>query len=80
MRISNFKLFEDSADYSPGEHAAQLAKRHKMNMERFKAAQERGDNYSIKLYELRLKLDDYDKKKMEIRTAIQKLKQQYEKI
>jgi predicted ATP-grasp superfamily ATP-dependent carboligase len=51
-----------------------------MNLERFKAAQERGDNYSIKLYELRLKLDDLDKKKMEIRTAIQKLKQQYEKI
>jgi hypothetical protein len=80
MRLPNFKLFEDNADYSPGEHAAQLATRHKMNLERFKAAQERGDNYSIKLYELRLKLDDLDKKKMEIRTAIQKLKQQYEKI
>lgn len=85
MRLPKFNIFEaevkeDSADYKPGEHAAQLARRRKMDTERYKAAQDRGDNYAIKLYELRLKLDDIDMEKMKVRTAIQKLKQQFKKI
>ena len=85
MRLPNFNIFEaeikeDSAAYNPGQHAAQLARRKKQDTERYKAAQERGDNYAIKLYELRLKLDDIDMEKMKVRAAIQKLKQQFKKI
>tara|TARA_R110002060_G_scaffold36175_4_gene47108 strand:+ start:241 stop:483 length:243 start_codon:yes stop_codon:yes gene_type:complete len=80
MKIPKFKLFEDNADYNPSEHAKQLQERAKMNKTRYKAAQERGDNYGIALYTLKMKLDDYDMEKMKVRTAIQKLKMQYKKI
>tara|TARA_R100001530_G_C4212015_1_gene127685 strand:+ start:113 stop:355 length:243 start_codon:yes stop_codon:yes gene_type:complete len=80
MRLPNFKLFEDNADFSPSERAKQLAERNKMNLARYKAAQERGDNYGIKYYELRLQLDKIDKEKMKVRSAILKLKQQYKKV
>jgi hypothetical protein len=85
MRLPKFHIFEakvkeDSATYNPSEHAAQLARRKKQDTERYKAAQERGDNYAIKYYELRLKLDDIDVEKMKTRAAIQKLKQQFKRI
>ena len=80
MNIPTFKLFEDNADYNPQEHAKQLQERAKMNLERYKAAQKRGDNYGIALYKLKMQLDDLDMEKMKVRTAIQKLKIQYKKI
>jgi DNA/RNA-binding domain of Phe-tRNA-synthetase-like protein len=85
MRLPRFNIFEakikeDSATYNPSEHAAQLARRKKQDTERYKAAQERGDNYAIKYYELRLKLDDIDVEKMKTRAAIQQLKKKFKRI
>ena len=56
-----------------------LKRREEQNIQRFRAAQERGDNYAIKLYELRIKMDAIDKKKIEINTAISQLKKKFGK-
>ena len=80
MRLPNFKLFEDNSNYNPNEHAAQLKKRNDQNLQRFRAAQDRGDNYGIALYKFKLELDKLDMEKMKIRTSILKLKQQYKKV
>ena len=80
MRLPNFKLFEDNSNYNPNEHAAQLKKRNDQNLQRFRAAQDRGDNYSIALYKFKLELDKLDMEKMKVRTSILKLKQQYKKV
>ncbi len=78
-KFENFGIEESNADYNPSEHAQQLARRKKQNLQRYKAAQERGDNYAIKLYELKLKLDDIDMEKMKVRAAIKKVKEQFKK-
>ena len=85
MRLPKFNLFEtqikeDNAEYNPSEHAAQLARRKKQDLQRYKAAQERNDVYAKSLYELKLKLDDIDIEKMKVRAAILKLKTQYKKV
>jgi|3_EtaG_2_1085321.scaffolds.fasta_scaffold228662_2 hypothetical protein len=85
MRLPKFNLFEaaikeDNKEYDPSAHAKQLKERAEMNLRRYRAAQDRGDNYGIKYYELRIKLDDLDMEKMKIRTAIQQLKQKFKKI
>ncbi len=73
-------LNEDNSDFKQGIKIDELKRRHKMNIERYRAAQERGSNYHIKLYELRLKLDNHDFEKMKIRSAIKNLKKQHNKL
>lgn len=56
-----------------------LKKREEMNLQRFRAAQDRKDNYSIELYQLRIKMDKIDREKLKLQIAIQDLKKQFGK-
>lgn len=78
--FEKFNLSEDHGNFIEGTKADEIHRRHKMNIKRFRSAQERGDNYNIKFYELRLKLDAHDLEKMKIRTAIKSLKKQWKKL
>lgn len=78
--ILTFKLFEDNAEYNAGEHRQQLKRREMQNIQRYKDAQERQDNYAIKYYEFRMKLDDLDAEKAKIRYQIQNLKKKFGKL
>jgi hypothetical protein len=83
MRLEeNFENFlnEDNSDFKQGIKIDELKRRHEMNLKRYRAAQERGSNYHIKLYELRLKLDNHDFEKMKIRSAIKNLKKKHDKL
>ena len=78
--IPPFELFEDNKEYNAGEHRQQLKQREMQNIERYKAAQERNDNYAIKYYEFRMKLDDLDAEKSKIRNQIFLLKKKFGKL
>lgn len=67
-------------EYKPGDHAERLKRREKQNIERYRAAQDRGDNYAIALYELRIKLDKIDLEKIKVLKAIDDLKRKFDKI
>jgi len=69
-------LNEDS-DYecNPSEAARRLKDREKENIQRYRAAQDRGDNYAIELYELKIKMDKIDLEGLKVQTAIHQLKQ-----
>ena len=78
--IPNFNIFESTKDYNPGEKMRQLKRREFQNIERYKAAQKRGDNYAIKYYEFRMKLDKLDIEKAKIFKEIQSLKKKFKKF
>jgi hypothetical protein len=78
--IPPFQLFEDNRDYNAGEQRQQLKRREMQNIERYKAAQERNDNYAIKYYEFRMKLDDLDAEKSKLRNQIFLLKKKFGKL
>lgn len=69
----------DEYEYDPKSHAERLDRREEQNLQRYRAAQDRGDNYAIALYELRIKLDKIDKEKLKVLTAIDKLKEKFNK-
>lgn len=79
-RIPKFMIFESTEDYSPAEKMQQLKRREIQNKERYRAAQERGDNYGIKYYEFRMKLDKLDAEKAKIRKEMQSLKKKFGKF
>lgn len=66
-------------EYDPAAHAERLKRREKQNIERYRAAQDRGDNYAISLYELRIKMDKIDLERLKVLTAISDLKKKYGK-
>jgi hypothetical protein len=72
--IQSFALFEDNKEYNAGEHRQQLKRREIQNNQRYKDAQDRNDNYAIKYYEFRMKLDDLDAEKSKLRNQIFLLK------
>jgi hypothetical protein len=78
MSITNFKDFNinEASDYefNPSEAARRLKDREKENIQRYRAAQEREDNYAIALYQLRIKLDKMDLERLKVQTAIHDLK------
>jgi hypothetical protein len=67
-------------EYDPAAHAERLKRREKQNIERYRAAQDREDNYGITLYELKIKLDKIDLEKLKVLTAINDLKNKFDKI
>jgi predicted nucleic acid-binding Zn-ribbon protein len=79
-KIPKFKVFESTEDFNAGEKMQQLKRREIQNKERYKAAQERGDNYAIKYYEFRMRLDKLDGEKAKIRKEIQALKKKFGKF
>ena len=70
-------VVSEASDYefNPGEAAARLKTREKENIQRYRAAQERGDNYAIELYQLKVKMDKIDLEGLKVQTAIHQLKQ-----
>jgi hypothetical protein len=78
--IPSFQLFEDNKEYNAGEHRQQLKRREMQNIQRYKDAQERNDNYAIKYYEFRMKLDDLDAEKSKLRNQIFLLKKKFGKL
>jgi hypothetical protein len=70
----------DDYEYDPNAHAERLKRREQQNIERYRAAQDRQDNYAIALYELKIKLDKIDLEKIKVLTAINDLKQKFNKI
>ena len=72
---------EASKDYqfNPSAAAKRLKDREKENIQRYRAAQDREDNFAIGLYELKIKLDKMDLERLKVQTAIHDLKQKYGK-
>jgi hypothetical protein len=66
-------------EYDPSAHAERLKRREEQNIERFRAAQDRGDNYAIALYELKIKMDKIDLEKLKVLKAIDDLKKKFDK-
>ncbi len=62
-------------EFDPNEAAKRLKDREKENIQRYRHAQDRGDNYAIELYELKIKMDKIDLEGLKVRTAIHQLKQ-----
>jgi chromosome segregation ATPase len=79
-KIPKFKVFESTEDFNAAEKMQQLKRREIQNKERYNAAQERGDNYAIKYYELRMRLDQLDEEKTKVRKEIQALKKKFGKF
>ena len=69
----------DDYEYDPQEHAKRLEKKKETNLRRYRAAQDRGDNYAIKYYELRMRLDDIESEKLKTKVAIEQLKKKFGK-
>ena len=68
------KYLTEASDYefNPSEAAARLKTREKENIQRYRAAQERGDNYAIELYQLKVQMDKIDLEALKVQTAIHK--------
>lgn len=66
-------------EYDPSAHADRLKRREEQNIQRYRAAQDRGDNYAIALYELKIKLDKIDFEKLKVLKAIDDLKEKFDK-
>ena len=79
MSISNFENFDlneaEKHEFNPSETAERLKRREQQNIERYRAAQDRVDNYAIQYYKYRIQLDKIDLEKLKVLTAIHKLKQ-----
>lgn len=65
----------DDYEFNPSEAAERLKRREEQNIQRYRAAQDREDNYGIALYELKIKLDKIDLERLKIQTAIHALKE-----
>lgn len=73
-------IYEDADyEYDPQEHAERLERKKETNLRRYRAAQDRGDNYAIKYYELRMRLDDIESEKLKTNVAIKQLQKKFNK-
>jgi len=82
MSLPTFNDYLNEAsdyEFNPSEAAARLKKREQENIQRYRAAQDRGDNYAIALYELKIKMDKIDLEGLKVQTAIHDLKKKYGK-
>jgi hypothetical protein len=66
-------------EFDPQETDERLRNREEMNIRRFRAAQERQDNFAIEYYQLRIKIDKIEREKLKVQTAIHDLKKQFKK-
>ena len=79
------RLFSESVneaekhEFNPNETAERLKRRETQNIERFRAAQEREDNYGIAYYKYRIAIDKIDLQKLKLMTQIHHLKTKYKK-
>lgn len=73
-------FLDEKYEFDPQKFAERLKKREQQNIQRYRAAQIRKDNYAISLYELRMKIDKMDFEKLKLKTAINDLKKKNNKI
>lgn len=66
-------------EFNPGETAERLKRREQQNIERYRAAQEREDNFGTTYYKYRIAIDKIDLQKLKLMTQIHQLKQKYKK-
>ena len=74
-KFENYLNEASDYEFNPSEAAKRLKNREKENIQRYRAAQDRGDNYAIELYELKIKMDKIDLEGLKVQTAIHQLKQ-----
>jgi len=82
MSIVKFNDYLNEAEdyeFDPSAAAKRLKAREQENIQRYRAAQDRGDNYAIALYELKIKMDKIDLEGLKVQTEIHKLKQKFGK-
>ena len=82
MSITNFNDFninEAEHEFNPNETAERLKRREQQNIERFRAAQDRADEFATQYYQLRISLDKMDIQRLKVQTKIHQLKQKYGK-
>lgn len=76
----NENVYEaEDYEFDPNETLERLEKREEMNIRRFRAAQERKDNFAIEFYQLRIKIDKIEREKLKVQNAIHQLKKQFKK-
>lgn len=74
-KFENYLNEASDYEFNPNEAARRLKDREKENIQRYRAAQDRGDNYAIELYQLKVQMDKIDLEGLKVQTAIHKLKQ-----
>ena len=74
-KFNNYLNEASDYEFNPNEAAKWLKAREQENIQRYRAAQERGDNYAIELYQLKVQMDKIDLEGLKVQTAIHKLKQ-----
>jgi len=83
MSISNFESFDltEAAkhEFNPSATAERLKRREAQNVVRYRAAQDRVDNFGIAYYKLRIQIDKLDLEKLKLMTSIHGLKQKNKK-
>jgi len=83
MSITNFESFElneaEKHVFNPNETAERLKRREQQNVVRYRAAQDREDNYGIEYYKYRIAIDKIDMQKLKLMTQIHQLKQKNKK-
>ena len=66
-------------EYDPNDAKKRLQDRIQTNIRRYRDAQNRGDNYAIKRYELMIRLDKIDEEKLKIKNELHRLRQKFKK-
>jgi hypothetical protein len=82
MVIPPFEDFLGEArdySYDPNEAKKRLQDRIQTNIRRYRDAQNRGDNYAIKRYELLIRIDKIDEEKLKVKNELHRLKQKFKK-
>jgi len=83
MNIPNFESFKlnegDKHEFNPNETAERLKRREQQNVVRYRAAQDREDNYGIEYYKYKIAIDKIDLQKLKLMTQIHQLKQKHKK-
>jgi hypothetical protein len=86
MVIPLFEDFFDDQDlneakykYDPGDAQRRLRDRIQTNIRRYRDAQNRGDNYAIKRYELMMRLDKIDEERLKVKNEMHRLREKFKK-
>ncbi len=77
--FEEFNNLNESDGFDPKDASMRLKSKAADNIRRYRVAQEKGDNYAIKRYELLLQLDKVEEKGLKIKTELHRLKEKFKK-
>jgi hypothetical protein len=77
--FEEFNRINESDGFDPSEAQRRLKDKAQENLRRYRVAQERGDNYAIRRYELLLQLDKVEEKGLKIKVELHRLKEKFKK-